>query len=40
MWWVVAIAALAGVLAGGYGGYRWGAAVERKARGVVNAVKG
>lgn len=24
-----------GILAGGYGGYRWGASVERKAAGVL-----
>lgn len=27
------------ILAGGYGGYRWGAAVQKKAQAVVNAVK-
>jgi len=36
---VTFIAFVIGVCAGGYGGYRWGASVEKKASAVVNAVK-
>lgn len=36
----VLVSLVVGVFAGGYGGYRWGAAVERKAAAALGAAGG
>ena len=34
----VLVSLAVGILLGGYGGYRWGASVERKAAGVLGGI--